>query len=274
MPRSLPLALALALSAWGCGGDDGALRLVGTVERTLVEVVAPTFEVLSAVEVARGDRVEPGQVLARLDPTLADLELARAEASLAAARTAAVLAETDLERARKLQHDRVASQQELDRAELAREEAHARSHEAEAALAAARKRRADLVLAAPVAGVVDQIPFERGERVPAGAALVVILAREDPWVRVWIPETGVARLGPGTPARVRIDGVDGELRGSVLDVAREPAFTPHYALTERDRVYLVYEARVRILDAPVGLRPGVPAAVEIVADGSDVADAP
>jgi multidrug efflux pump subunit AcrA (membrane-fusion protein) len=161
-PRPLLLALAPALFACGCGGDDGALRLVGTVERTLVEVVAPTFEVVSTIEVARGERVVPGRVLARLDATLADAELARAEAALAAARTATALAETDLERARNLRRDRVASQQELDRAHLAREEADARSREAESSLAAARKRRADLVLAAPVAGVVDQIPFEPG----------------------------------------------------------------------------------------------------------------
>ena len=63
------------------------------------------------------------------------------------------------------------------------------------------------------------------------------------------------------------------LRGSVLDVAREPAFTPHYALTERDRVHLVYEARVRLLDAPPGLRPGLPAEVEISAQPADTAQA-
>jgi HlyD family secretion protein len=274
MPRPLPFALALVVSLSGCGHDDESLRLVGTVERTLLEMVAPTSEVISEIEVARGERVEPGRTLARLDATLADAELARSEAALAAARTALMVAEIDLERARKLRLDRVASQQELDRAHLAHEEAQARSREAEASLAVARKRRADLVLAAPVAGVVDQLPFERGERVPAGAVLVVMLAEEDPWVRVWVPETSFARIEPGTPASIRIDGVGGRLRGSVLDVAREPAFTPHYALTERDRVHLVYETRVRILDAPAALRPGIPAEVEIVVGRSDVADAP
>jgi HlyD family secretion protein len=47
----------------------------------------------------------------------------------------------------------------------------------------------------------------------------------------------------------------------VLDVAREPEFTPHYALTERERVHLVYEARVAIEDSPTTLRPGIPAEV-------------
>jgi HlyD family secretion protein len=92
-------------------------------------------------------------------------------------------------------------------------------------------------------------------------------------VRVWVPEVRFAELGPGTPAQVRIDGVGGVLRGSVLDVAHEPAFTPHYALTERDRVRLVYETRVRILDPPPGLRPGLPAEVEIAAERTEAAQA-
>jgi hypothetical protein len=51
----------------------------------------------------------------------------------------------------------------------------------------------------------------------------------------------------------------------VLDISREPEFTPHYALTERDRVHLVYETRVRIENAPPQLRPGVPAEVTVLA---------
>jgi hypothetical protein len=60
----------------------------------------------------------------------------------------------------------------------------------------------------------------------------------------------------------------------VLDVAREPAFTPHYALTERDRVHLVYETRVQILGAPDTLRPGVPADVELLSPRAEMAHAP
>ena len=56
-------------------------------------------------------------------------------------------------------------------------------------------------------------------------------------------------------------------------MAREPEFTPHYALTERDRVHLVYETRVRLQDAPPGLRPGLPAEVEILAQRADAAQA-
>jgi HlyD family secretion protein len=266
-PAPRPIACCLgALLLLACHGSDSDLRLVGTVERTLVELVAPTAEVIVEVGVERGQRVAPGQVLVRLDPTLAEAEIARAQARLAGAQTAVVVAQHELDRAIELRGRDVASQQKLDRAQLERSEAFARLHEAEALLAVARKRRRDLDLSAPVASVVDQIPFDPGERVPVGAVVAVVLAEGDPWVRVWIPEERFVQVVPGTRAEIRIDGLDGALEGRVLDVAREPEFSPHYALTERDRVHLVYETRVEIHGAPASLRPGVPAEVHLLAE--------
>jgi HlyD family secretion protein len=255
----------LSVACAGCDDPASDLRLVGTVERTEVELVAPASETLVAVHAQRGDRVEAGRLLIELDTTYARVELARAEAALAAAHSAQLVASQERERAQRLRGGNVLSQQELDRARLAEDEARARVREAQAQLAAARKRQADLSLVAPVAGVVDQIPFDAGERVPAGAVLAVLLSDAPPWVRVWVPEESYVRVSPGTPAKIEIDGVGRTLEGRVLDVSRDPEFTPHYALTERDRVHLVYETRVQILDAPAELRPGVPAQVQILA---------
>jgi HlyD family secretion protein len=259
------------LAVFACAPEDPNLSLVGSVERTLVEVAAPVSEVITEIRVERGDAVEPGQLLVRLDPTLAEAEIARAQARLAGAQTGVIIAQHELARAQDLRGAMVSSQQALERAQLERSEAYARLREAEAMLAVARKRRADLDLASPTSGVVDQIPFDRGERVPAGAVLTVLLADGDPWVRVWIPEDRLAGVGPGTRAEVRIDGVTEVLRGEILDVAREPEFTPHFALTERDRAHLVFEARVAIRAAPDSLRPGLPADVLLRSDDSGVA---
>lgn len=259
-PRPVGLVL-LALVA--CGGEGTALRVVGTVERTLIEVVAPVAETLVALPVVRGQPVVAGAVLARLDPTLAEAEVARAEAALAGARTARVIASHDLARLEGLRRSQVASEQDLERAQLTHDEAETRLREAEPMLAAARKRLADLTLTSPSAGIVDQLPFDVGERVPAGGVVAVVLDEAAPWVRVWIPERLASRVQAGLPARIHIDGVAGPLAGRLLDVAHEPEFTPHYALTERERVHLVYEARVVIEDAPPGLRPGLPAEVDL-----------
>jgi len=167
-----PCALALALLAAACGPPDPNVQLVGTVERTLVELVAPVSEVVTELSVERGSRVAPGQVLARLDATLANLEVARAEAALAGARTGAGVTDIELERALELRRGRVASPRDVDQARLAHDEAEARLREAEAVLAEAHKHRADLALTAPVAGTVDQLPFERGEHGRIGVKIV------------------------------------------------------------------------------------------------------
>lgn len=244
-----------------CEPSEDELRLVGIVERTAVELVAPVAETIVEVTVVRGEPVEAGRVLARMDATLAEVEVARAEANLASARSAHRIAQLELTRLERLRTKRVASAQDLERAELGHDEAEARLRAAKAVLSAARKHVSDLELRSPVPGVVDQLPFEAGERVPAGSILAVVLSDAAPWVRVWVPETRVAELAPGSPAEIRIDGIAEPLHGRVLDVAREPAFTPHYALTERDRVFLVYETRIGIEDAPNPIRPGMPAEV-------------
>lgn len=266
-PRAL-LLVSFAL-CWGCSEPPNALELVGSVERTQVEMVAPISETISEVLVRRGQRVEAGQALLRLDDTLALAELARAEAEHAGARTSDRVSSLDLERMRQLHEQRVASKHDLERAELGRDEARARLRATEAGRDAVRKHLSDLELVSPVEGVIDQLPYERGERVPAGAVLVVVIAsQEAPWVRVWVPESHIVHVRPGGSAEITIDGIGRAseprvLDGRVLDVAHEPGFTPHYALTERERVHLVYEARVEISNAPDGLRPGVPASVRI-----------
>ncbi|MEN8182319.1 MAG: HlyD family efflux transporter periplasmic adaptor subunit [Myxococcota bacterium] len=270
----LALVGVVGLPPSACSNDERPLELVGPVERTLIELVATEAETIRDLPVSRGEAVEEGELVVLLDATLAEFGVAQAEASAAGARTGLVVAYHDLERVRKLRGGGAASEQDLDRALLVHDEAQARLREAEARLQVARKRRRDLELVAPGPGVLDQLPYEKGERVPAGAVVAVLLADEEPWVRVWVPETGVAQVAPGTPAEIRVDGVERTLTGRVMEVAREPEFTPHYALTERDRVHLVYQARVRILDAPPKLRPGLPARVTLHIEGTSSAAAP
>ena len=122
--------------------------------------------------------------------------------------------------------------------------------------------------------MLDQLPFEPGERVPAGSVVAVLLETSAPWVRVWVPERSFATVSPGAPAEIEVDGIPGVMTGRVLDVAREPQFTPHYALTERDRVHLVYQVRVEIVDAPENLRPGIPARVRLAPGASMYSERP
>ena len=263
LPGACLVLLSLVLTPLqGCGAPSDELLLVGTVERTLVELTAPVSEVV-VLRVARAERLAPGAVVAQLDPTLATADVASAEAVLAMSRSALSVAREEHQRSQKLRKDRVISQQALDRAQLALDEASARQREAEARRAAALKRLADHTLESPVSGVVDQLPFESGERVSAGAVVAVIASDEAPWVRVWLPEHRLSQVALGATARVHIDGF-APLEGRLVEISLEPEYTPHFALTERERAYLVYEARVQIESAPANLRPGAPAEVTLV----------
>ncbi len=110
----------MLLGAWlGCV-DDADVALVGTVERTQIELLAPVSEVITEVLMERGDAVEAGQRIVQLEPTLLTAELRRAEAAEASAEVADRLALRELRRTRELRASGVASEQTLEHAELAR----------------------------------------------------------------------------------------------------------------------------------------------------------
>ena len=102
------------------------------------------------------------------------------------------------------------------------------------------------VLKAPVDGIFDSRLFEPGERPPAGQPVAVMLGGSQPYARVYIPERLRASVRPGTEARITIDGSNAALTGVVRWVAHEAAFTPYFALTERDRGRLTYLAKIDI----------------------------
>lgn len=251
-----------ALLAAGCGGEK--LYLAGSVERTALELAAPVSEVIVELPVAVGARVKSGDVVVRLDTEVAEAELRAQEAAHAAALAAQVEADGEYARAERLHHADVSTQQALDNAKRKRDEAFALVAEKMARIAQAKKRLRDLTVTTFAAGIVDQLPYEVGERVPAGGVVAVVLADEKPWVRVWLPARAVARANPDNPVQVKVEGYDKKLTGHLEDVARESEFTPHYALTEREGAHLVYESKIVLDDAPADLRPGLPAQVRLV----------
>ena len=73
---------------------------------------------------------------------------------------------------------------------------------------------------------------------------------------------------------MHIDGVEGEFAGRVRTVSHEAAFTPYYALTERDRGRLSYLAKIDLEgEAARELPTGLPLEAELVVDEVACADA-
>lgn len=121
-------------------------------------------------------------------------------------------------------------------------------------------------LRAPVASIADSRLFEIGERPGIGQPVMILLGGQQPHARVYVSEDIRAQVRTGTAARIFIDGLDGAVSGRVRWVASEAAFTPYFALTERDRGRLSYLAKVDITDDIERLPDGVPVEVEFVTD--------
>ena len=213
-----------------------------------------------------------------------------AQASVRGAQKELTFRETDLARAEEIFARQLASPELRDRARVARDSATANLENLEARLdelltgttteelrqaeeavrqaeARAQSIQIDLerhTTVAPTDGVVDSLLFEPGERPVPGQPMAILLSGEQVYARIYIPESIRVQVKPGTEARVFVDGLDESLSGRVRWVASESAFTPYFALTERDRGRLSYAAKVDILDADERLPDGVPVEVELL----------
>ena len=163
--------------------SDLGFRVAGKVIERLVDV---------------GQRVEAGQVIARLDPTDLRLAVEAQQAELTAARSSGEQAVAAESRTRILLAKGHVSQAVLDQRVAAADEARGRVERAERNLAIADNQLTYAVLTTDRAGVVSALPVEAGQVVPIGQP-VARLARLDALeVEVAIPEHLAETVRTGT----------------------------------------------------------------------------
>ena len=119
-----------------------------------------------------------------------------------------------------------------------------------------------LTLVAPRDAQVDSIPYRLGDQAPVGAPLVVLLAGEAPFARIYVPARLRAGVKVGDPARIHIEGSDKRWTGRVRMIRSDPTFTPYYALTGQDAERLSYLAEVQLGADASDLPAGLPLRVE------------
>ena len=143
-------------------------------------------------------------------------------------------------------HEAESALRELQEGTRAEQLAQARQavDSARANLRALETTSARLEVRAPVDGTLDALPYHVGEKPARGATVAVLLASSAPYARIHVPAPLRARVKPGQPATLRVDGRDKTFRGQVRFIASEAEFTPYYSLTAADRSRLSFLAEV------------------------------
>ncbi len=132
-----------------------------------------------------------------------------------------------------------------------------------ATLVSEKKKLADLTILATRDGILDNLPWNLGERVTTGSPLAIVLAGKAPFARIYVPEPYRVKVKVGDELVVHVDGLEKPITGQLRWIATEPAFTPYYALNQEERARLMYLAEVQLPDSEAHLPNGVPAQVEL-----------
>ncbi len=247
-------------------------------------------EIVGEVEArsAETDRAESLWRDQQRGPREAERKTTRAD--LEAAATTLSLAESEFRRAQALHDRNVASDAEVDRARAARDEAAARRAAAEERLAlveegyrrdqvaAARNaveaakgalfssmaKARELILSAPISGVVLHRNVKSGEVVGPGISILTLGNPDSLWMRCYLSSPEVARIRLGAKAEVHVLGWEKRaFLGRVTQIATRAEFTPRAALTEEERASVVFGIKIA-LDPTAGvLKPGLPADARI-----------
>lgn len=213
-----PKALAVTIEIVAEGPAQEVLAVNGqVVPDDEVALGAPVSGQVREVIAKAGDEVAEGDVLARLDDTIARAALDQAEASLESARIEAQSARTSYDRAVALAG--TVSAQTRDSAKFTAEAADARVRQLTAALDQARRQLALYEITAPIDGTVLTVNAELGQMVGASSVLFTVGNLSAPLVETDVDEVYGARMTPGLAARVAPAGSREALPATVTFVA-------------------------------------------------------
>ena len=172
------------------------------------------YRVIS-VTADEGSTVKAGQVLAQMDDTLLQAQMAQQAALLSQQKVAAERADAEAARVKGMDTKGILAQEQIDTRRFAAASAHAAASAAEAALNDVRTRHALLTVRAPCDGLVIERDVRPGD----------MSASANPWFRMAkdsqvelaadVGEDALDKIRPGDPAVVTLaDGskVDGRVR--------------------------------------------------------------
>ncbi|WP_064694221.1 efflux RND transporter periplasmic adaptor subunit [Rhizobium aegyptiacum] len=197
-----------------------------------------------------GDRVMPGDVLARVDATDYQLAVKTAEANLAAAERGVETADLANKRAEQLFDKSVAPKSQLEQAALSHDQAVSQRDAALSALDQAKNQVSYTELRAGQSGIVTAINADIGQVVGSGSPVVTVAVDGEKEVQIAVPENDIAEFKPGKTVkasfwaddRLVLDGKVREVSGSADQQSR--TFAVRVSLPNDQRVLLGMTATI------------------------------
>jgi HlyD family secretion protein len=192
--------------------------------------------------------------------------LSQAELDAATARDDALRAQISAQRAATGASSSQAGAQRSAR-DVSEAQSSASQHRVDAAratVAQAEESVRECTLLAPRGGMVATRAHEPGEAVLPGTIVLTITDVREARTRFYLPNDELASAAPGRAVHVVADAYPGKtFEGTIFYVSPRAEFTPRNVQTRADRERLVYEVEVRIPNADLRLREGMPVEVTI-----------
>ncbi|MFK8017966.1 MAG: efflux RND transporter periplasmic adaptor subunit [Gammaproteobacteria bacterium] len=166
-----------------------------------------------------GDRLQAGDLIARMNPSTYDLNVQQSEASLAQAVANQRNANADYSRAKELYENSNASRNDLDSARAAAESAQAQVRSARKTLEIAQLNRSYTRLDAAADCTVASLDVEINENVVAGSQIARVSCGAGIEVSLGVPESLIGGLRQGMAAQVRFNAIGDRLfEGTITEV--------------------------------------------------------
>lgn len=210
------------------------------------------------------DHVKKGQLLARIDPTLALQAVTDAQANLEKARAEALQASRDYARNRELTNDGLVARSAFEQTQSTSEVAQASVKSAEVALDRAKQNLAYTNIYSPIDGVVVERNVQQGQTVAASlsAPQLFLIANDLSQMQILaqVGESDIAQIKEGQPVEFTVQALQGQtFKGTVKQVRLQS--------TTVDNV-VNYTVVVAVDNSAGKLLPGMTARVNFLTNGA------
>ncbi len=192
---------------------EGAVEAVRD-SRIAAQVAGRITEVL----VKAGDAVKAGQVLLRIDPSVASEQVSASRAQLAQAQAMLASARSDFERAQRLHAKQYVSDAAFEHAQTQYTAAQAQAQALKAQAQATGAQADFYTLRAPYAGWVSRVDVSAGDLATPGRSLLAVYDPSALRVTATVPESMLSRLDRKGAAAVQIAGLSVDLKVGAIEV--------------------------------------------------------